>query len=110
MLRDSRGKCEMQTVPELLDAGAMSSAGAQRERQTRVVQTTPGSDPPAMQAVLDLERLATLGTLAGGIGHELSNVVSVLFSAAEGIEHAAKRGVAPEAEDLAHMRCALEHV
>ena len=63
-----------------------------------------------MHAVLDLERLATLGTLAGGIGHELSNVVSVLVSAAEGIEFSAKNGQAPEAEDLTHMRRALDHV
>ena len=99
----------MQTMPELHDVGGLSPGGAARERQTRGVQTTPGSDPP-VQAVLDLERLATLGTLAGGIGHELSNVVSVLVSAAEGIEHAAKLGLPPEEEDLAHMRRALDHV
>ena len=90
-------------APVLVTQGAASNL-------QRVVQpATPAPVAPS-KAVLDVERLATLGTLAGGIGHELANAVAVLVSAADGISQAFAGKELPDAEDVAHLKLAVEHV
>lgn len=60
--------------------------------------------------LLRAERFATLGTLAAGVGHELNNVGQVLVSATEMIKAAAKRGAAPDEEDLAALDFTTQHL
>jgi PAS domain S-box-containing protein len=60
--------------------------------------------------LLQVERLATLGTLAAGVGHELRNISTVLNSLRGSFTECAQRGVAPDAEELEELRWACEHV
>jgi|GEM_PF-5363647 len=60
--------------------------------------------------LLQVERLATLGTLAAGVGHELRNISTVLNSLRTAFTEWAHNGVAPDAEMLAELGWACEHV
>lgn len=51
------------------------------------------------------ERMASLGTLAAGVGHELNNITMVLMTYLSFVRERAEQGLPPEAEDLE----ALEH-
>ncbi len=51
------------------------------------------------------ERMASLGTLAAGVGHELNNITMVLLTYLGFVRERAEQGLPPEAEDLE----ALEH-
>jgi signal transduction histidine kinase len=56
------------------------------------------------------ERLASLGTLAAGVGHELKNVAVVLYSALSELREMSTAGT-PEVEDLlAELTCVSQHV
>lgn len=87
--------------------GTQNAASPRSDTPTRINPSTP---PAPGKAVLDIERLATLGTLAGGIGHELANAVAVLVSAADGIAQAVSVHAVPDDEDVAHLKLAVEHV
>ena len=50
------------------------------------------------------ERLASLGTMAGAVGHELRNILMVLSGTMSCVEEDAARGVVPNAEDLNRLR------
>jgi signal transduction histidine kinase len=56
------------------------------------------------------ERFATLGTLAGAVGHELKNIAMVLGGSAAAIEERAQAGLPPESEDLAALAWVGQHV
>jgi PAS domain S-box-containing protein len=60
--------------------------------------------------LLQVERLATLGTLAAGVGHELRNISTVLNSLRGSFTECAERGVPPDREELEELRWACEHV
>lgn len=60
--------------------------------------------------LLQVERLATLGTLAAGVGHELRNISTVLNSLRGSFTECARRGVAPDPEELEELRWACDHV
>jgi PAS domain S-box-containing protein len=60
--------------------------------------------------LLQVERLATLGTLAAGVGHELRNISTVLNSLRSSFRDCAERGLPPEAEELEELGWACEHV
>jgi len=60
--------------------------------------------------LLQVERLATLGTLAAGVGHELRNISTVLNSLRGSFTECAERGVVPDPEELEELRWACEHV
>ena len=64
--------------------------------------------------LLHADRLATLGTLAAGVGHELANIASVLQSALYMIHEQVAEGQQPEREDLEALdtceRHLVEHV
>ncbi len=62
------------------------------------------------EQLLRAERLATVGTLASAVGHELNNLDASLALALRGIEHAVMRGEAPSEEDLAAMQHGLRAV
>jgi C4-dicarboxylate-specific signal transduction histidine kinase len=59
------------------------------------------------EQLLHADRLATLGTLAAGVGHEVKNLLHVLRSAGDFIEAAARQGRPPDPEDLALLRQGL---
>jgi C4-dicarboxylate-specific signal transduction histidine kinase len=56
------------------------------------------------------ERLASLGTMAGAVGHELRNMLMVLSGTMSCVEEDAARGVPPNAEDLARLRQVQERL
>jgi signal transduction histidine kinase len=56
------------------------------------------------------DRLATLGTLAGAVGHELNNLASGFGLGLDALERAAAAGAPPPAEALASLRRAYEGV
>lgn len=60
--------------------------------------------------VLDLERMATLGTLAACVGHELNNVASVIGMTLEAMRNDIAAGRPTEPEDLDTLAGALGHV
>jgi signal transduction histidine kinase len=60
--------------------------------------------------LLQTERLATLGTLAGGVGHELNNILTVFSTTHDFILERAREGLPPEDEDLANLRHVRDHV
>jgi PAS domain S-box-containing protein len=60
--------------------------------------------------LLQVERLATLGTLSAGVGHELRNISTVLNSLRDSFTESAARGEPPDREELEELRWACEHV
>ncbi|WP_257458381.1 PAS domain-containing sensor histidine kinase [Archangium lipolyticum] len=60
--------------------------------------------------LLQVERLATLGTLAAGVGHELRNISTVLDSLRCYFTECAERGIPPDPEELKELGWACEHV
>jgi C4-dicarboxylate-specific signal transduction histidine kinase len=56
------------------------------------------------------ERLASLGTMAGAVGHELRNMLMLLSGTMSCIEEDAARGAAPNAEDLNRLRHVQERL
>lgn len=60
--------------------------------------------------LLDAERLATLGTLAGAVGHELNNAVAAFDTALHLIEGDVAAGRPPAPGDLDVLRQVLSHL
>jgi PAS domain S-box-containing protein len=60
--------------------------------------------------LLQVERLATLGTLAAGVGHELRNISTVLNSLHQYLAECATSGAAPGSEELEELGWACQHV
>src|SRR5690348_6386741 len=60
--------------------------------------------------LLQADRLATLGTMAASIGHELNNVVAILAHTATFIRTHASEGKPPEAQDLTALDRGVAHL
>lgn len=60
--------------------------------------------------VLRADRLATLGTLASAVGHEMNNMLAVLQSTLTCIEDARQSGELPSREDLRDLEHVKEHL
>jgi signal transduction histidine kinase len=60
--------------------------------------------------LLHVERLATLGTLAAGVGHELRNIATVLQGAWMFLQEQREAGQPPDVEDLQQLQAGIEHV
>ncbi len=61
-------------------------------------------------ALLKLDRLASLGTFAAGVGHELNNIITVLASYTNLIAQNAAEGKPPDAEHIVGLRDTCRHV
>ena len=62
------------------------------------------------EQLIRVERLATLGTLAAGIGHELSNATGVLKVTAQFIRRDGATGQAPKTQDLDNLDRVAAHL
>jgi signal transduction histidine kinase len=60
--------------------------------------------------LLRAERLATLGTLATGVGHELANVTTVFFSLVGAVRDAFEEGRPPVQRDVEELERLGEHM
>ena len=60
--------------------------------------------------LLQVERLASLGTLAAGVGHELRNISTVLESLREAFGECAGRGEPPGSEELEELARVCDHI
>jgi len=74
------------------------------------LERTRGELERTRAQVLHADRLATIGTLAGGVGHELNNAASVLLTSSELIQESAEAGESLDPEDLEALFMATEHV
>jgi len=99
--------------------GTHSSAHVTASRKG---DSSPPTDPEELRKYLEAElektraqllqadRLATLGTMAASIGHELNNVVAILAHTATFIQTHAKQGKPPETQDLATLDRGVAHL
>ncbi|MEI8257498.1 MAG: response regulator, partial [Deltaproteobacteria bacterium] len=60
--------------------------------------------------LLRVERLASLGTMAGAVGHELNNILSVFALSVGYIQESATRGEPPTEEDLESLEYVRGHL
>jgi C4-dicarboxylate-specific signal transduction histidine kinase len=60
--------------------------------------------------VLRVERLAMLGTLAAGVGHELANMATIFEGTLAVMAHAARNGLPPEQADLDSLGGVAAHL
>ncbi len=56
------------------------------------------------------ERLASLGTMAGAIGHEINNVLTPLLDAMATIDDCQAQGRLPQREDIRALQVGVEHL
>jgi C4-dicarboxylate-specific signal transduction histidine kinase len=91
-------------VRNLLDAKAYHDL---RERQRQLLEQELER---RQVALVRAERLATLGTLAGGVGHELNNICAVFLGTMHFVQENATQGRPPEADDLVQLLRVGEHL
>jgi len=91
-------------VRNLLDAKAYHDL---RERQRQLLEQELER---RQAALIRAERLATLGTLAGGVGHELNNICAVYLGTMHFVQENATQGKPPEPEDLVQLLRVGEHL
>lgn len=91
-------------VKNLLDAKAYLD---QRERHRELLERELERRSAML---LHAERLASLGTLAGGVGHELNNLTAVFVSTLHFTKENAARGLPPDPEDLAQLERVADHL
>ncbi len=88
----------------------------------RKSDSSPPTDPDELRKYLEAElektraqllqadRLATLGTMAASIGHEVNNVVAILAHTATFIRTHASQGKPPEPQDLSTLDRGVAHL
>jgi C4-dicarboxylate-specific signal transduction histidine kinase len=99
-----------------------SSQPAPHVMTSRKADSSPPTDPDELRKYLEAElektraqllqadRLATLGTMAACIGHELNNVVAILAHTATFIRTHAIQDKPPEPQDLATLDRGVAHL
>jgi PAS domain S-box-containing protein len=96
---------------QVAEREAMQRALADSELRLRAaVESLEAQLEQTRAQLLQVERLATLGTLAAGVGHEMRNIATVLNSLRSSFAECATLGMPPSAEELAELGWACEHV
>jgi two-component system cell cycle sensor histidine kinase/response regulator CckA len=100
----------MPPLPNLsrpLHGGDELIAALRRYARERI--PAPGEDPADVElALLQFQKLATLGQLATDVAHDFGNLMTVMLGYSELLIAAAENGEHPEPEHLAEMRRAAE--
>ena len=78
----------------------------QAERQTWLEQELDR----VQGQLLDTQRMALLGQIAGSVGHELANITGVLNGAVDFVATSAAEGQPPAAEDIELLRRVMTHL
>lgn len=60
--------------------------------------------------LVHVERLATLGTLAGGVGHELNNILTVYLGALHFLRERAEQNLPPRERDIEQLVRVGDHI
>lgn len=97
--------CEPDAMLRLLEAGVEQHRLLTADRQ--LLEQRLGQ---LSSQLLHAERLATLGTLAGGVGHELNNVAVVFVSALAELDRCANEDRPPDEDALHELRWVGEHL
>lgn len=85
---------------------AVAQARTARESRAAVKQRLDALSDQLQRA----ERLASLGTLAGAVGHELNNALTPLYGAMDYIQRDVENGKLPQNKHLDTLRHAQEHL
>ncbi|RMH17180.1 MAG: hybrid sensor histidine kinase/response regulator [Gemmatimonadetes bacterium] len=89
---------------------ALEDAVAQHRMVTRDRELLRHEVDRLTEQLQHADRLASLGTMAGAVGHELANVATVLQAAVVMVGDAAREGRPAVPEDVADLEWVLEHL
>ncbi|MFH0902209.1 MAG: ATP-binding protein [Pseudomonadota bacterium] len=97
--------CPLPTLSAALDAavehhGQLAATGLAVENELAKVRTD----------LIRADRLATLGTIAGGVGHEIKNSVAIMKCLLQFVGDRVKKGELPLESDLEELAKAADHL
>jgi signal transduction histidine kinase len=97
--------CAPAVLIEAVDAAVQfgRQRTAERDRLARELDVVSGQ-------LVRAERLATLGTMAGAVGHELNNMLMTFDSSVELVSDAVGAGRSPDPEVISLLQCVRDHV
>lgn len=78
------------------------------QRLSTLTQDLEGEVERRTQELLKKEKLASLGTLAAGLAHEVNNPMATIASCAEGLQRRLREGAAPEADQFEEYLSLIE--
>ena len=100
----------MKPVPPEELVAAVEAAVEHGRQRAAAGERLKARSEEAFRKLVEAERRAAMGTLAGAVGGELSNVVAAFDMALEQVAEAMDRQAPPGAEEVAVLRRVREHV